>query len=575
MISSDIFTDPSLYTRDVLSFCTTDVDGIRQWLEQLPTSQLGDTSKLLFNALIEISELNIEAEVKFNMMQVLHLPIEQVLVFFTQNVMDEIPFTSHHHENILDLIQQFRCYIIRIYSDVVLNIHLKTSDSKLPFCFAKKQRKFRKLRALSSYLALEQLSLLKRHQLTLYKESLMGQWQMTHTLFRSALKHKYHQINIKSCQPQFAHSQNNVTNIASLYKQITLLDILNTQQVRPNEIYALYQCSFEWVSYIQFSLKETLYTRYFIDLTVDAPPRLQQFHTQERHKLCIYMEINPLLQHINLANLPGDKNLSATEKKYLSPSLIFHLLNTLNYPSERRYQRYNFSSSIQITFGLDNACHYLTNSKAFKLVVKKNEKFDLLMTDQYQAVYTRPKELPRLYQCNILDISVNGYRMHWTKNTAPVGLHVEEFILVQENNQSPWRGGAIRWIKQLPNDQVEFGVEILSQELIPCRVTDDQSDQKTSNDYAALLIRKQDLLNEPSFSIIVPNSKIFQENKNIDVTLNAQAIKIYLTTAKLVNHGFAQFNFKVLNAEDQKILNSFISQYAKSRNNLDLWDGLK
>lgn len=570
MIPSSIFEEQSLYTRDALSFCQTNVDGLKEWLELLPTSHLGDTSKLLFNALIEISELDIDAELKFHLMQTIHLSLEQVLAFFTQSVVDEVPFTSHHHENILELTQQFRCYMIRIYSDITLNIHVKTYQSKISSYFAKNQRKYRKLRALSNYLALEQLVLLKRHQLTLYKESVLGQWKITHTLFQCALKNKYHQTQIKSCQSQFSHSQPHVTNIISLYKQIALLEILNTQQVRPNEIYALYQCSFEWINYIQISTKETPFIRYLVDLKSDAPPLFQQ-HTQELHPSHLYIEINSLLQHINLANLRNERNTSQAEKKYLSPSLIFHLLNTLNYPSERRYQRYNFSSSIHITFGLDHACYYLTNSKAFKLIVKKNQKFNLLTAHQYQTPYTAPKDLPHLYECDILDISVNGYRMHWTKKNVPLGLHNEAFILVQENNQSPWRGGSIRWIKHLPNEDIEFGVEVLSQELIPCKaIVDSKSDA-----YSALLIRKQDLLNEASFSIIVPNLKIFQENKNIDVNLNGQAIKIYLTTAKLVNQGFAQFNFKILNTEDQKVLNLFISQYAKSRNNLDLWDGLK
>ncbi len=68
---------------------------------------------------------------------------------------------------------------------------------------------------------------------------------------------------------------------------------------------------------------------------------------------------------------------------------------------------------------------------------------------------------------NVLDISVNGYRIKWT-GVTPENLKTGEFILVQENTQSQWRGGVIRWIKQSTEKSLEIGLEILAQDIFPC-----------------------------------------------------------------------------------------------------------
>ncbi|MEX5538802.1 GTPase, partial [Pseudomonas syringae] len=90
-------------------------------------------------------------------------------------------------------------------------------------------------------------------------------------LYTIAQDNDFDDQDIKS-KYQFSSSIKAPQTILDVYKQMCLLDILNTHQVRPVEIYELYQCSFQWVKFLKLSLKENNFSRYIIDLNKDFPP---------------------------------------------------------------------------------------------------------------------------------------------------------------------------------------------------------------------------------------------------------------------------------------------------------------
>jgi hypothetical protein len=94
---------------------------------------------------------------------------------------------------------------------------------------------------------------------------LVGQWRIGHQLFILAEYHDFHLEDIN-----YLHgSIHQLSNIYQLYNQINLLDILNTHQIRPIEIQALFQCSYQWVQLIQITDKESPTSRYIIDPNKD------------------------------------------------------------------------------------------------------------------------------------------------------------------------------------------------------------------------------------------------------------------------------------------------------------------
>lgn len=596
-LSPDFFTIPNETTRETLSFCETNVKSIQQWADQLNSSQLGDSSKALLNAIVEISELDCAPELRYQFIQSLHSLLEQTISFLEKNFIGSYTLNINHQEGVTDLTQLFRCYIARIYNHIAHDLDKTLNHAKFSIFSVLKRKNLQQIRIVSIYLALEQLNLLRYQQLLLYKGALIGQWRCAHQLYTIAQDNDFDDQDIKS-KYQFSSSIKAPQTILDVYKQMCLLDILNTHQVRPVEIYELYQCSFQWVKFLKLSLKENNFSRYVIDLNKDFPPVMNHFQNDMEDGV-LYLETQSLYEHINLVNLPGQKSLSKIEQQNLTSSLVFHTLNILNNSPERRFERYNFTSNICITFGLQSAHYYLSNGKEFEDTLEKLKDFpkssasrqtsswhselqsSIWDTDvkKQQKPLIKTKKLSledegqkQIYSCTIIDISVNGYRMKWTQE-IPKQLRTGELILVQENKQSPWRAGVIRWLKQVKNHHIEFGIEILSQDITPCAVQ--LFVNKTSTSYHPALLVRKDVLNEVSLSIIVPGSQVFKEQQTVSLRLGKKEIKIYLMNAKLINQSFTLLEFDLLDDSDEVTLNTFLEKHAESLKKLDLWDSLK
>lgn len=82
---SDIFQISTVLRRDKLSFCDSNTKSLNEWISTLAIMQLGDTSKALFSALLELSELECSETLRFDLIQTLHPTIENVLGSLEKN----------------------------------------------------------------------------------------------------------------------------------------------------------------------------------------------------------------------------------------------------------------------------------------------------------------------------------------------------------------------------------------------------------------------------------------------------------------------------------------------------------
>ncbi|GAB03155.1 hypothetical protein, partial [Acinetobacter sp. NBRC 100985] len=54
-----------------------------------------------------------------------------------------------------------------------------------------------------------------------------------------------------------------------------------------------------------------------------------------------------------------------------------------------------------------------------------------------------------------------------------------------------------------------------------------------------------------------------------------EEVKVYLLTAQLITQSFIQFDFELLNDEEQPVLQKFMAQNNMDTNDQDLWEALK
>lgn len=574
-VSVNIFTRDTEHTRSTLSFCEPNTHHLNIWIYAISDEPIGNRAKALLNALIELSELEIQPCLKFKLVQTIHHPIDQMVEYLKTLVKEQSISDSLHNENVLDLIGSFRCYLAKLYTDIFYALRKVVNDTVFSVKNYFVRKKQNTLSWYACYLALEQFSLVTCHQHMLYREALEGQWQHTHHLYLLACQHQYENVIINHSQDCIC-SQSEIESISILYKQMLLLYLLNTQQVRPSETYALYQCSSEWAQLIRVTAKKEPLSRYIVEYKTDMPPTpINEDQTQTVKQSFFYINVNDLFKRIQLANAPSQRHLSAKEQLYLNSSLIFHITNTLNQSSERRYERHNFNSSIQVCFGLRSVHYRLTQAiLKHQNTLKKQARYTKNKTKSLHVV---PKDGmsttnldfdENIYDCYILDVSVNGYRMQW-QGKPPQHLHAGEFLAVQENNQSPWRCGLIRWVKQLPNKDLEFGVEILSQHITLCYIQQYNA-LLEKYIYSPTLLLKKDILGQPCFFLAMPILDRLPTQKRVQLYLANQTISIYVGHKELENPSFILCNFDFLTLEEQSKFNYLISEYDILLKNIDL-----
>lgn len=581
MITStlDIFQKTTELKLDELSFCPTTVKGLQEWLANLSILQLGDSSQSLFQALLEVSELQVSEMLRFDLAQTLHPHLENVLTSLEKHFFNQGLITTDRNDHIIELALLMRSHFAKVYIDIAKRVSQQFNQNKFSF-FAFNQRKnLQTARTVSSYYALQQLSLLVYQQHLLYSSPIPGQWLVAHQLLDSAMQNNFYLTNINQIQG----TQHQLSTISQAYAQLVLLDIFNTHQIRPGEIQGLFLCSFDWAKLIQILPKETTLSRYIVDASKDYPPMYnseKNSHVQPH----IFISTQALLEHLTEMQTKKVEPLSRDEKVFLTPALHFHIHNLLTNHIERRHERYEYSAQLNICFGLSVAHFYLARGKNFNETLEieanydfQNESALINAMNQHIAVETSTsrtidRESKKIYPAEVLDISLNGYRIRWT-GTTPSHLKTGEFILVQESAHSQWRGGVIRWIKQSSEKSLELGLEILAHDLFPCAVLV-KTDRHHQHYQPALLVQTAQL-DHIEHTIITPGSNIYREKQTIYLRLGQEDIKIYLIKAHLITQSFIRFEYELLNDQQEPLVQEFIQKQVNAIKNHDLWEALK
>lgn len=578
---SEIFHSSTTLQRENLSFADNTVESVTAWTTTLSIMQLGDTAESVLKAILEISELNCTETLRFDLIQVLHPITESILSSLEKNILNQGLSQSDRFEHIIDLITRIRTYFTNIYVNIAQRSDQTLAQNKLSFFNFKQKSNLKTARILASFYALEQLGLLLVQQQMLYSGPLSKQWLTTHYLYELSIKNQEFNINVN--QLQGTHFT--IQNIQQAYAQVLLLDIFNTHQIRPSETQALYQCTFDWVKLIQILPRETALSRYVVDGSKDIPP----IYNRKQHpnfRTSLYVSTQNLLEHINMTIHKDAEYMSKNEQNYLSAALKFHVQNVLGTNSERQQERYEYTAQLEICFSLQTAHFYLSKAKNFYETLNTNHNFAFQSESNVHSsiatgsssvsnasqIKSLDREAKQIYQAQVIDISINGYRVRWA-NETPRNLKTGEFILLNENLQNKWRGAIIRWIKQSTNKSFEVGLEVLAQDIYPCAVKV-PADRSAFNYHPCLMVKVPNL-NESNISIIVPNLPFFKEHQAVYLRLGTEEIKVYLTKTMLMTQSFAQYEFELINDEESIFVDQFIEQQSTNLNNQDVWEALK
>lgn len=571
--------------RQKLSFSSATVKDLTAWTITVNTMHMGDRSAALLGAMIELAELDCTEILRFNLLQVLHPSIEHILKALEHHFIHNNQSYTDRQNHVIELHTSLQLSIVHLYIDICYRSHQQLGQIKPQIFQINSKKALKTTRLLACYYALQQLSLLMLQQQKRYIATFTDQWRHTHALYSLALQNHEQLLNIN--QLQGTHYP--IANIQQAYIQILLIEIFNRFQIRPIEIEALFQCSFEWVKWVELSTSPTPSSRYMLDTRLDHPP--QGIKNLDQNSPDLFMSTQALLEHINLIIQHNNKVMSKTELNVLTTALQFHVQNVLgSRHAERRYQRHSYHAELEIAFDVKTTYFYLSQQLALQELQQKNLKLPASQQHKVQDPLTATtvvgqefiqaafeaeldREAIQLYLAQVLDMSAGGYRLHW-KLESSNKLHSGQFIQLREQGHEHWKVGIIRWIKSSMMKTYAVGIEVLANHVLPCQLqclknqatdfsTAAMPDHETMNAPIQALLLLHDKTHSACLSVVVDDVHRLNQHQHYQLTLMQHQVTVLVTETMLVTHSCTQYQCQVLSMDQFEQLQGLIEQIFK------------
>lgn len=544
---------PAEHALDRLSLVQADKTSLQQWLASLSMLNLGDTAKQLYTTLKELAVLKTTEHEHFELIEVIRPYIHTIISSLTKHYMSQNLSLDQRAEKIARLVEEIRIYLINIYQKIAIECFNRLQSQNFGLFNLKNKKSLLQLTGIAVHRSLSEISGLLYELQILYLNIPHGLWEKTHELY--SLSDKFHILNVEI--EDKAINLKPFTTIEAAYKRLVIQGASNTNKLRQAEIKAIYQLSILWAPLVKIDKTETPFHLFSIDLITDQPP-IYITKNSGHASSTLFVNVQQLLQHFKNLISKDPKYINQIEHKMLSTALKVHLLNTFSIPSERSHTRHPYSGKIQVAFGLLGIHDRLSNGKIFEDIINVHRD-SLASSDteirglfgqiEYESdiEYIHQKsetanERSTVYECDILNISPNGYCLRWQGDT-PVTLRAGELLVVCEPNDKVWHIGLIRWVKQLPPLSIEFGIEIISSRAKVCGIRASLKNNSIESFKRAVLLPEVQTLNRPA--TIITQAFAFHPDQSVIIRSGNDEIRAKLMGEYLITQSFIQYEYSI------------------------------
>lgn len=573
---------------------------MQAWVNTLPMMNVGETTKRLYQTLQELTKLKASEDTRYELLEVLRSAVHTILNSLAKHYLNQSVLLPDRANRVAALAQSLRVHLATGYKMVAFDCVEKLNTKLSIIGIGRRQQQ--QLAAQSLQRAISELGGLLLETNLLYLPPPAGLWLDLHALYRSAVAYGVAQTKIPDV---LAHANQELTSTEA-YLRCIILAASHTNKLRQAEIRQIYVASEFWTSYLKIKTQMGMTDLLLIDTDNDLPPTYVSKSADVAHALCI--DAQKLVQHFQTLQSTPVNQINKAE--LLTPSLFQHLIGIWSAPTERTFARRSSEGELLVCLGLTATHYQLADAVDFEslinirnnfteeeanLFLRKTSNNDMGETDLWRfnignvegvdaeiaaAAKRQSKVAPQdLYppqSALIVNISPGGYCVRW-QGEPPISLRTGEVLALREPEDKSWNVGVIRWVKQLPTEGAEAGIEILSARAKPCgsRVLKKTGD---STEYMrTLLLPEMKSLHRPA-TLIAPNVS-FRSGYRVLIRLGNEEVKVQLTTETLTTQSFSQFEFALLQSADkpQTILDQANAATAKSdsKDEFDsLWNNL-
>ncbi len=553
---------------------------VNRWLESLPIANVSDSSKRLYQMLLDCNKSALDDDERYKILLALNPSVQLVLKSLSKHFTGHTLNLSEKQKKIAALVQAIHTEMAIGFKTIIEN------QAASPSLFQKGM-----LHA-SLFMALEYLSLTVVRCYQVYTEVPARLWKEINTIYRFALEGKLHQ---KACQMEGFSQEHNIEEI---YKKISLLSIANPYQLRQQEIEVVFNGLQKYIAHCELELSNRFDNRYVVDLNQHYPPMHQALAKCRPSRFTFAFNLDSVVHELqqNLKDNRIQTNHDVTIGG-LSVRLIRHLLKSWGHLSSRNFARTPCDGHIKVSVGLaatfqilsddgeevaqestladyqgslQNATIIEDSSTAAMLEKFGNQSFYNEPTgDDVWAKLYRPKQaVPEtqeidyanqfgktplnqqlhqyaLVEADILNISPGGYCIS-LEGQPPANTQTGEVIGLVEteaNGDENWHIGVIRWIKRSKQQAgVQLGVQLIAPGAKP--VQSQLKHGKTNGQVFqnALLLPELKGIGQPA--TLVTNPVLFSPKQKITIMDGEEVFEARLTKLVSSSQGYRQFYFE-------------------------------
>lgn len=484
----------------------SDIAKNRAWVNNLPLGSIGDSSRILFNALRTLNT----AEIPFNVriviteqilpaIQLIQRNLEKKYIDSALPLNDKLVKIAKLNKQLCSLMaNSYKCCVVDAARD---DNAKKTESNQL---------------IVAIHRSISYLSEIMVQTSMVYEGFPSRNWRELHQLFALAER-----LGLERTPVTDSNSDNRELTILDQYKRILLFAISSPYRMRQREIRAVYRKLNDWIEHVRLRKKtdEKYDTKsaFVVSLWSDEMPI---------HGTIGEVEQNPHLRLIStkrlISKLRDELEAGSDEEGALSRVsgadgipryLLRQLIKAWGVPAKREFTRTRLNFELSVAIGL-NSIHALINRPPVKAASANDISFDpdsldwlnrdptithalestvyqdtpsnkfalepetRIKTDDQMPLQRhgtnngKQEEVPgwvtgpdtsdsKVYPCETINESAGGYCLSWPDDSPP--LKVGELVGVQSTANSTQFGiGAIRWLRYDLITGLQVGLQLLS-----------------------------------------------------------------------------------------------------------------
>lgn len=554
---------------------------VEDWIGTLPRAHVGETSRLVYNAIVEINRLEISPEQRFSILEQLHEPMSYVFLSLRRHYIGQYFPLTQKCAKVAALAHEIMQEYATGYKIVI--------EKLLSGRFIANDNRFL-VRA--TYRAIEMLGLLSFNCYQTYSPHTVGLWSELHKLYEFS---RHNNTNHHSLT-DLPHMLPQPETVDELYKQQLLLALVNPYQLTQEDCESIYACLSFWANYAILSEPLDINSPagiFAVNLESDAPPTYYAYgSTRPGH--CLILDTAELANHGRQLLHNGEPEhitiAMGNEARRLSIITVKRMLLSWGALSKRGFKRRGTSSQTRVFIGLSLIHDIFVESRQTQTRNKKavgEGEFDSTFTSQSvvnadgEGVYpdtwdfdanlqtelrhekdgsftrtptrqalNRPAKTnaPTVAQTfNITNESAGGYCLLW-KHKLSGNLKVGELICMHQSDNAveSYNICVVRWMKNI-GEMMVMGVEILSATADPIIVSGvNEEGEPTESQTRGLLLPAIDALHRPASLV---TSTQFRSGDVVSFESGNGQIRVKLKGLSQLTAAFKQFRFESVTQE--------------------------